>query len=286
MLSPFFVMQTIYVVFLRQEFDWKMETTNNYMQSAILRHLEDIEKQYDVRILLAVESGSRARGLNSNESDWDLRFVYVNKLDWYLRVNEDRDVIEEMYDDNIDLVGWELRKTLRLFQKSNPSLMEWLHSPVIYRADKDFLSRMRALETVYFNPIKTMYHYESLYIKHDKRYLQDSANPLKRFLHYLRGILSCRWIEKFNTMPPMLFSELVQGTVDDDFILKEIDKLINLKKQSKGNDNLEVNANLVDYARNLAEHFERNISNFRPDMNHTDNATNLDALLQEMILRK
>lgn len=87
-------------------------------------------------------------------------------------------------------------------------------------------------------------------------------------------------------MPPMLFSELVQGTVDDDFILKEIDKLINLKKQSKGNDNLEVNANLVDYARNLAEHFERNISNFRPDMNHTGNATNLDALLQEMILRK
>ena len=154
MLSPFFVMQTIYVVFLRQEFDWKMETTNNYMQSAILRHLEDIEKQYDVRILLAVESGSRARGLNSNESDWDLRFVYVNKLDWYLRVNEDRDVIEEMYDDNVDLVGWELRKTLRLFQKSNPSLMEWLHSPVIYRADKDFLSRMRALETVYSTPSK------------------------------------------------------------------------------------------------------------------------------------
>ena len=265
----------------------KMEVAQkNDMQSAILQHLEDIERQYNVKILLAVESGSRARGLNSNESDWDLRFVYVNKLEWYLKVNEGRDVIEEMFDDNVDLVGWELRKTLRLFQKSNPSLMEWLHSPVIYRADEDFLSQMRALETVYFNPIKTMYHYESLYIKHDKRYLQDTANPLKRFLHYLRGILSCRWIYEHKTMPPMLFSELVQGTVDNEVIRQKIDELILRKRQCKGNDNLEVDAQLVDYAHHLAEYFEQIISSFRPDMNQDDNEPNLDALLQEMILRK
>ncbi|MBR5984749.1 MAG: nucleotidyltransferase domain-containing protein [Bacteroidales bacterium] len=260
-------------------------TTNN-MQSAILAHLEDIERKYDVRVLLAVESGSRARGLYSDESDWDLRFVYVNKLDWYLNVNEGRDVIEEMYDDNIDMVGWELRKTLRLFQKSNPSLMEWLHSPVIYRADEDFLSRMRALEPLYFNPIKTMYHYESLYIKHDKRYLQDSTNPLKRFLHYLRGILSCRWLEEHKTMPPVLFSELVQSTVDEEVIRQKIDALIALKRQSKGNDNKEVDADLVDYARRLAEHFEHTIPDFRPEINHDGSSSDLDALLKEMILRK
>lgn len=253
--------------------------------STILSHLEDIERKYDVRVLLAVESGSRARGLFSDESDWDLRFVYVNRLDWYLNVNEERDVIEEMFDDNIDMVGWELRKTLRLFQKSNPSLMEWLHSPVIYRADENFLSRMRALEPKYFNPIKTMYHYESLYIKHDKRYLQDSVNPLKRFLHYLRGILSCRWLEEHKTMPPVLFSELMQATVDDDSIRQKINEMIALKRQSKGNDNLEVDAVVVEYARHLADHFEQTIPDFRPEITHTGDTADLDGLLREMVIR-
>lgn len=253
--------------------------------TTILSHLEDIERKYDVRVLLAVESGSRARGLFSDESDWDVRFVYVNKLDWYLNVNEGRDVIEEMFDDNIDMVGWELRKTLRLFQKSNPSLMEWLHSPVVYRADEKFLSRMRAMEPVYFNPIKTMYHYESLYIKHDKRYLQDSTNPLKRFLHYLRGILSCRWLEQHKTMPPVLFSELVKATVDDDSIRQKINVLIALKRQTKENDNFEVDASLVEYARKLAEHFEQTIPDFRPEINHAGDSLDLDGLLKEMVLR-
>ena len=255
------------------------------INSTILSYLEDIEHQYDVRVLLAVESGSRARGLFSDESDWDVRFVYVNKLDWYLNVNEGRDVIEEMFDDNIDMVGWELSKTLRLFQKSNPSLMEWLHSPVVYRADEDFLSRMRAMEPVYFNPIKTMYHYESLYIKHDKRYLQDSTNPLKRFLHYLRGILSCRWLEQHKTMPPVLFSELVKATVDDDSIRQKINVLIALKRQTKENDNLEVDASLVEYARKLAEHFEQTIPDFRPELSHAGDSLDLDGLLKEMVLR-
>ena len=262
-----------------------MQSTTNDMHSAILAHLENIERKYDVRVLLAVESGSRARGLYSDESDWDVRFVYVNKLDWYLNVNEGRDVIEEMYDDNIDLVGWELRKTLRLFQKSNPSLMEWLHSPVIYRADEDFLSRMRELEPLYFNPIKTMYHYESLYIKHDKRYLQDTTNPLKRFLHYLRGILSCHWLEVHKTMPPVLFEELVQATVDDEVIRQKIGDLIALKRQSKGNDNKDVDADLVDYAHKLAEHFEQTIPDFRPEISHAGDSADLDGLLRKMVLR-
>ena len=146
------------------------------MQQLILSHLEEeVEQQYGVKVLLAVESGSRAWGFHSAESDWDVRFVYVHNLEWYLTVNERRDVIEHMYDDDVDLVGWDLRKTLRLFQKSIPSLLEWLHSPIIYYADEVFLSRMRGLEPAYFNPIKTMYHYASIYIKHDKRYLQNAA---------------------------------------------------------------------------------------------------------------
>lgn len=254
------------------------------MKKVILSHLEEVERKNNVIVLLAVESGSRAWGFHSAESDWDVRFVYVHQLDWYLRVNEGRDVIEHMYDDDVDLVGWELRKTLRLFQKSNPSLLEWLHSPIIYHADEVFLSCMRGLEPAFFNPIKTMYHYGSIYIKHDKRYLQNAAYPLKRFLYYLRGVLACRWIEERQSMPPVLFSELVKSTVHEDPIHQKINELLTLKRQSKENDLKEVDADLVEYARHWAEHFEQTISSFRPELSHNDNSSQLDGLLREMVM--
>ena len=252
------------------------------MQQLILSHLEEVEKQYDVRVLLAVESGSRAWGFHSAESDWDVRFVYVHNLDWYLKVNEGRDVIEHMYDDDVDLVGWDLRKTLRLFQKSNPSLLEWLHSPIIYRADDDFLSRMRALEPAYFNPIKVMYHYASIYIKHDKRYLQNAAYPLKRFLYYLRGVLACRWVEERQSMPPVLFVDLVNGTVEEDGIRQRIDELLALKRQSKENDLKEVDSNLVEYARHWADYYMERVGTFRPEHEKTSSDA-LDSILFDMV---
>ncbi len=255
---------------------------NNNMNTAILSHLEQVERENDVRVLLAVESGSRAWGFHSAESDWDVRFVYVHRLDWYLKVNEGRDVIEHMYDDEVDLVGWELRKTLRLFQKSNPALMEWLHSPMVYRADEGFLSRLRGLEPAYFNPIKTMYHYASIYIKHDKRYLQNAAYPLKRFLYYLRGILACRWVEERQSMPPVPFGELVDGTVADASIRRKIDELVALKRQSKENDLKEVDPELVEYARHWADHYTERIGAFRPELEKASSEA-LDAILYDFV---
>ena len=259
-----------------------MMNEENNMKSTILAHLEDVEREINVRVLLAVESGSRAWGFQYAESDWDVRFIYVHQLDWYLKINEGRDVIEHMYDDDVDLVGWDLRKTLRLFQKSNPALMEWLHSPIVYRADEVFLSRMRVLEPTFFNPIKTMYHYGSIYIKHDKRYLQNAAYPLKRFLYYLRGILACRWVEEWQSMPPVLFSELVDATVKEDAIRQKINELLALKRQSKENDLKEVDSGLVEYARHWADHFEQTISSFRPELPHASSEA-LDTILFDMV---
>ena len=257
-----------------------METN---MQKAILSHLNHVEQENNVKVLLAVESGSRAWGFHSAESDWDVRFVYVHQLDWYLKVNEGKDVIEHMYNDDVDLVGWELRKTLRLFQKSNPALMEWLHSPIIYRADEVFLSRMRGVEPAYFNPIKTMYHYGSIYIKHDKRYLQNAAYPLKRFLYYLRGILACRWIEERQSMPPVLFIDLVNGTVKEEAIRQKIQELLALKKASKENDLKEVDASLVEYARHWADYYTERVGTFRPEHDKTSSEA-LDSILFDMVM--
>ena len=94
--------------------------------------LRQIENDNDVRVLLAVESGSRAWGFASKDSDWDVRFIYVHKPEWYFSIDEQRDVIEEMYAEYIDAVGWDIKKALALLKRSNPSLMEWIQSPIVY----------------------------------------------------------------------------------------------------------------------------------------------------------
>ena len=111
-----------------------MEQNNNQAeqyasQERISKHLREIEEQHHVKILYAVESGSRAWGFASPDSDWDVRFIYVHEPEWYFHIEEQKDTIEQMFPDETDMSGWDLRKALRLFKSSNPSLFEWLHSP-------------------------------------------------------------------------------------------------------------------------------------------------------------
>jgi predicted nucleotidyltransferase len=111
------------------------------MKELICQNLSQIEADYDVRILWAVESGSRSWGFESPDSDYDVRFLYVNRPNWYLSIEEGRDVIELPINDDLDISGWDLRKTLRLFNKSNPVLLEWLQ-------EKDSIPPMSFVETV------------------------------------------------------------------------------------------------------------------------------------------
>ena len=108
--------------------------------NSVGEELRRIEQAYDVRVLYACESGSRAWGFASQDSDYDVRFIYVHSRDWYLSIEDRRDVIEEPISDSLDISGWELRKTLRLLRKSNPPLLEWLKSPVVYAWDEEFVS--------------------------------------------------------------------------------------------------------------------------------------------------
>ena len=125
-----------YKMFVPHEYADDME------KYAIPAHLKNIEREYDVRILLAVESGSRAWGFESLNSDWDVRFIYVHKPEWYNRVAEQQDVIEHYYEDGVDLAGWELRKVLSLLKECNPPLLEWLNSPKVYYEDEEFVKRI------------------------------------------------------------------------------------------------------------------------------------------------
>ena len=250
---------------------------------AIPAHLRAIEHEYNITILLAVESGSCAWGFESDNSDWDVRFIYVHKPEWYFKVEEQRDVIEHVYEDDVDLAGWELRKALALFRKSNPSLLEWLNSPIVYYEDLDFVKRIREVEKDFFNPIKAMYHYNHIYIKHDERYLQKQGYPMKRFMYYLRGILACKWIENNRSLPPVSFMELVDATVEDEAIKAKIYELIHIKKSGKEHDMLTVEDGLIYYARNLADYYIDTIGAFRPELS-VPSADVLDSILYDIVM--
>lgn len=250
---------------------------------AIPAHLHDVEQEYGVKILLAVESGSRAWGFESKNSDWDVRFIYIHKPQWYFKVEEQRDVIEHMYPDDVDLAGWELRKALSLLKRSNPSLLEWFNSPIVYIADETFAQRIREVERQFFDPVKSMYHYNHMYNKHNERYLQHEGYPAKRFLYYLRGVLACKWIEDNKSLPPVPFKQLVDAIVKDKTMVDKIDELIQLKKKEKECNMMIVDNSLVEYARSMGDYYNDRVNTFRPEQDRKTDEM-LDSILYDMVM--
>jgi uncharacterized protein len=179
------------------------------MREYILQELSRIEDEHDVRILMAVESGSRAWGFASPDSDYDVRFIYVHTREWYLSVFEGPDTIEEMLPQSLDLSGWDLRKTLRLFWKCNLALNEWLGSPIVYSEAPDFHQRLFLLIPRFFNPIRAMHHYRSMATRALAESLRGREIGIKKLFYVLRPLLACRWIGKTNTQPPTAFRDLI-----------------------------------------------------------------------------
>lgn len=246
-------------------------------------HLKIIEREHNVKILLAVESGSRAWGFPSNDSDWDVRMIYVHKPEWYFKVKEQRDVIEYLYNDDVDLSGWELRKALELLSKGNTTVFEWLHSPKIYYLDKEFARRISEIEADYFHPVKSMYHYNRIYNKHNERYLQRDDFNVKRFLYYLRGVLACRWIEQKSTLPPVCFEDLVDAMVPEKTIKTKIEEIIVMKKEGLEANMISIDNQLVDYAQKLADYYNKTIGHFRPEQT-TASTDALDSILYDIVM--
>jgi predicted nucleotidyltransferase len=200
------------------------------IQAQIQEQLSRMETLHDVRILLAVESGSRAWGFESPNSDWDVRFLYAPRLPWYLRVNSPRDVIELPISGDLDINGWELRKALGLMQKCNPVLLEWLDSPIIYRQDEAVMGQFRKLAREFFAPTACWHHYHSMAKGNNREYLQSKTVRLKKYLYVLRPLLCCQWIEQGRGPAPMLFHVLVDELVKDAELRRAIDELLEKKR--------------------------------------------------------
>lgn len=199
------------------------------MFEEIKKELARIEEKSDIKILLAVESGSRAWGFASTDSDWDVRYVYIHKLDWYLKIDELKDSQDEILPNDIDLAGWELKKALKLFRKSNPPMLEWLRSPIVYTEQFSTAEKLREMSGEFFSPKSCMYHYLSMAKNNFREFLQKDSVKSKKYFYVLRPVLACDWVKENNSFPPMEFQDLVDSQVKDEKVKTEIAELLKRK---------------------------------------------------------
>ena len=178
------------------------------MRDPILAALAAVEREDRVRILFACESGSRAWGFPSPDSDYDVRFIYIRARNAYLSIESPRDTIEREFPNDLDLAGWDLRKALGLLRKSNPSLLEWLESRIVYRADETFLAELRSLATRCRSDERLFRHYLSMAKSNAQSYLRGERVRAKKYLYVLRPLFACRWLEGAQGPVPMEFDSL------------------------------------------------------------------------------
>lgn len=198
---------------------------------SIQAKLDEISERENIKILHCVESGSRAWGFASPDSDYDVRFVYVRRKEDYLRLDPFRDVIEWQLDDIYDINGWDIQKMLRLLNKSNPTVFEWDISPIVYRTSDEWNRIIRPKIRRCFDPKADMYHYLNMASNNSKAFLSGERVKLKKYFYVLRPLLCAKWVAEKRMPPPMLFSELMNEEIDEN-IRPEIEKLLGKKRLS------------------------------------------------------
>lgn len=217
---------------MREEKVLSAHPVSDAMRATVLANLDEVERRHEVTVLFACESGSRGWGFASPDSDYDVRFLYVHRLPWYLNVAPGRDVLEQPISGELDVSGWELRKALGLLRASNPTLLEWLRSPVVYRQDAAWAQRLRELAEQWFAPERGYHHYLSMARKTLDGHLQGEEVRYKKYLYALRPLLAARWIREGRGVPPMRFAELVGHTLTDPVLLEELNALLEVKMRA------------------------------------------------------
>jgi len=251
------------------------------VRTEIESRLAAIEANYGVRVLYACESGSRGWGFASPDSDYDVRFLYVHPLPWYLQVTPQRSVIELPVAGELDINGWELRKALGLLKKGNATLIEWLDSPVVYRADTVFLHAVREAARITHQPERAFHHYIHMASGNYREYLTGTTVRLKKYLYVLRPLLAARWIEQGRGTTPMRFEELVAAMITDPAMRRAIEELLAIKRAAQES---EYGPPMPVIDAFIAAELERLESVSPPAFREIDFSV-LDRLLMETVLR-
>lgn len=204
------------------------------MKKEILDKLAEIEEKENVKVLHAVESGSRAWGVESSDSDYDVRFIFVRPKEDYLRLSEKRDVIEWQLDEVLDINGWDLKKTLIQFHKGNATLFEWANSPVVYKTTDEWKAIYESSKQ-YFSEKAALYHYYGTANSTYKQYLQEDKVKYKKYIYALRPLFACKYIETNHTIPPVRFEALFHQSLPKE-LSEEIEQILTIKAKSNEKD--------------------------------------------------
>lgn len=206
-----------------------MRITMKNIEAIIHEKLCEIEGKEGVRILHAVESGSRAWGFASPDSDYDVRFIYARPMEQYLQLKEPRDVIEWQLDEMLDINGWDIRKALRQLARGNATLFEWSGSPIVYRTTEEW-KKVQEVSKLYFSEKSAVYHYYGTANSTLQEYLMGDAVRYKKYFYALRPLLAAQYIEAYHKAPPVLFEELLQMEMPRELKMV-IEELLEIKKR-------------------------------------------------------
>lgn len=205
------------------------------MTEKILSKLSEIEEKENVKILYCAEAGSRATGLSSADSDYDVRFIYIRRMNDYLKLEPVRDVIEWQCDDTLDICGWDIKKALTLGYRSNLSLFEWMSSPIVYKEDAEWKTVRDAL-VGYFSPVHTAMHYFSMAKSNYDNSFGKETVKFKKYFYVLRPLLAAEWVASRRELPPLVFGELLE-TLPEGAVKNTVTELVNAKRSgSKRNE--------------------------------------------------
>ncbi|MBE6764755.1 MAG: hypothetical protein E7546_02600 [Ruminococcaceae bacterium] len=245
-----------------------VETSEADMKEIIKNKLCEIEKAENVKIIYACESGSRAWGFASQDSDYDVRFIYLRRPEYYLRLAPTRDVIEWQLDETLDINGWDMQKALRLMNKSNPTLFEWLNSPIVYRTSPIF-DDLKKLGEDCFSAKSTAHHYLSMAKSDIIKNLTGESISLKRYFYMLRSLLACKWVVEKKSAPPVPFDELVEYGLDSE--LRNIVSEMAEKKKNTAEHDVQLRIEAIDgyLEQNLAV-LSDTVSKLDGDVNEWD----------------
>ncbi|MGM0751051.1 MAG: nucleotidyltransferase domain-containing protein [Bacillota bacterium] len=236
------------------------------MRRIILEDLRCIEREEGVKILYAVEAGSRAWGYHTEDSDYDVRFIYIRETTAYLNLQETKDVIEKTTHHAFEFTGWDLSKSLKLLRKSNPSLLEWLTDENVY-IEHPTMEVIRKVRDLTFSPNRCLIHYYHM-TKRNMEKLKDEPFSTKKWMAIIRPWLAFEWIMKYRTFPPNLINEMIEHLNINEDIKNTITSMVTSRVKGKEVPNLKhleeyIEGDLLKMDRDLDESYSNDSYQWR-----------------------
>jgi predicted nucleotidyltransferase len=255
------------------------------MQDVICKRLKELEKEKNIRIILIIENGARNWGLESSESDYDVRFMYCYNRDEYLKLKKPKDVIV-FKDGLMDFQGFDIYKMTELLFRSNPNVIEILLSNIVYYEAKnnELLECMRDMAKNKYNPVSLFYHYRSMGFDNYEKYIaSDKDVTYKRYLYAFRGLFNAIYVNSMGSLPSFNFEKDLEGSnfVPYEIMIVYLLSIIPMKRKGKGKEQIARIVHVDRYLENMFELYKVS----KDKIKRIEIPDNLDKLILDEISR-